>query len=73
MYKPGDSVLNSATVKNKCRKLGPPWKGSGVVEEPITPYLYRLKMLRGSVTINHDRNKICRDSIPPAWIKRFCL
>lgn len=72
VYKPGDAVyiLNSATVKNKCRKLGPPWKGPGVVEERITPYLYRVKMIRGSVTINHDRMKICRDSILPAWIKR---
>ena len=72
-YDPGYAVyiLDSATAKGKCRKLGLPWKGPGVVEQRITPYLYRVKMMGRSFTVSHDRMKACKDSILPAWIKRF--
>jgi hypothetical protein len=38
-YKKGDlvHVLDTASIKGKCRKLSPPWKGPGIVEERLTP------------------------------------
>ena len=72
-YKPGDAVyiLNTATVKGQNRKLGAPWKGPGVVEQRITSYLYRVRIpQRNSITINHDRMKLCKDRNLPAWVKK---
>jgi transposase InsO family protein len=71
-YSVGDAVyiLNSASVKGQSRKLSSPWKGPGVVEERITPYLYRIRMQKGSITTNHDRMKACRDAVTPTWVKK---
>jgi hypothetical protein len=43
-YKKGDLVyvLDTASIKGKCRKLSPPWKGPGIVF-PIQPSLTFLK------------------------------
>ena len=40
-YKEGDLVyiLDTATVKGKCRKLSPSWKGPGIVIKKLSPYL----------------------------------
>ena len=71
-YKVGDIVymLNSASVKGKCKKLGSPWKGPAVVIKVISSYLYKLQLQRDLVTANHDRMKLCKDREVPAWAKR---
>lgn len=68
----GDAVyiLNAVTTKGQSRKLGPPWKGPAVVEARISPYLYRIRLQRGSVTTNHDRMKLCKITHLPAWVKK---
>lgn len=63
-------VLDSAVVKGQCKKLAQPWKGPALVEQRITPYLYRIQMHNKSTKINHDRLKRCRDRVLPAWLKR---
>lgn len=71
-YKVGDAVyvLDTATVKGKCRKLSPSWKGPGVVVEKLSAYLYKVKLRGKIITMNHDRMKICRDRHLPEWIQK---
>jgi hypothetical protein len=64
-------ILNAATVKGQSRKLGPPWKGPAVVGVRISPYLYKIRLQRESVTTNHDRMKPCKITALPAWVKRI--
>jgi hypothetical protein len=65
----GDLVyqLDTATVKEKTRKLSPSWKGPGVVIEKLTPYLYKIKLKRVIITANHDMLKLCQDREVPEW------
>ncbi|XP_053388273.1 uncharacterized protein LOC128551439 [Mercenaria mercenaria] len=72
-YDVGDVVyiLNAATVKGQSRKLGPPWKGPAVVERRISPYLYKVRLQKGSMTTSHDRMKPCKIAMRPAWIKKI--
>jgi transposase InsO family protein len=72
-YKQGDLVyiLDSATVKGKCRKLCSPWKGPGVIAKKISAYLYRIKLQNAIFVANHDRMKPCRDEKIPAWIRKW--
>ena len=44
-YDKGDlaDILDTATVKGKCRKLSPSWKGPGIVIKKLSSYLYRVK------------------------------
>jgi transposase InsO family protein len=72
-YKTGDLVyiLDSATIKGKCRKLSSPWKGPGVIVKKISVYLYRIKLQNAVFVANHDRMKPCRDEKLPAWIKKW--
>lgn len=73
-YQPGDAVyiLNTAVVKGQSKKLAAPWKGPGVVEQKITSYLYRVRLSpKVSITVNHDRLKVCKDGSLPAWVKRI--
>ena len=67
-YKPGDLVyvLDTAQVKGKCKKLGPPWKGPGIIIKKITPFVYKVKLQRIVFNTNHDRLKICKDRKIPA-------
>ena len=55
-YKKGDLVyvLDTASIKGKCRKLSPPWKGPGIVLERLTPYIYKIKLQIVIFTANHD-------------------
>jgi transposase InsO family protein len=71
-FEAGDAVyvLNVATAKGQSRKFAPPWKGPAMVEKRISPYLYKVRMQRGSVTTNHDRMKLCRLTALPAWLKK---
>lgn len=68
-YNVGDLVyqLDTATIKGKCRKLSPVWKGPGRVVEKLTPFLYRVQMKKSMFTANHDRLKLCRDRDVPSW------
>ena len=41
-YNEGDLVyvLDTATIKGQSKKLGPPWKGPGIIVIKFTSYLY---------------------------------
>jgi hypothetical protein len=69
-YKVGDVVyvLDTATVKGKCRKLSPTWKGPGVIVEKMSAYIYKIKLRGKIMCINHDRIKLCKDRQFPNWI-----
>ena len=54
-------ILNTPTVKGKCRKLRPSWKGPGIVIKKLSPYLYRVKTKAAVMVANHDRLKKCVD------------
>lgn len=71
-YKPGDAVyvLDTATIKGRNKKLDPPWKGPGVVAKKISSYVYKVKLDKMILTINHDRMKKCLDRNLPTWLRR---
>ena len=64
-------ILDTATIKGQCKKLGPPWKGPGIIITKFTPYLYRVKLKNAVFTLNHDRLKPCRDRRLPDWLDHF--
>jgi transposase InsO family protein len=72
-YKEGDTVylLDTAAIKGKCKKLRSPWKGPGVIDKKLSPYLYRIKLQNAVLVTNHDRMKPCHDRKLPAWIARW--
>ena len=72
-YEEGDIVyvLDTASIKGRCRKLSPTWKGPGIIVEKLTDYTFKIK-LRGKITtMNHDRIKLCKDRHVPEWIQKF--
>jgi len=72
-YSVGDLILmlDTASVKGKCRKLQPPWKGPYLVVTKLSSYLYRARSQNKVFTVNHDRMKRCTDSKIPKWIERL--
>jgi hypothetical protein len=72
-YEVGDAVylLDTATVKGKCKKLSPPWKGPGVIVSKLSSYHFRVKLRNAVFVVNHDRVKPCRDRDLPRWLKVF--
>ena len=50
-------IVDTATVKGKCRKLSPSWKGPGKVVKKLSPYLYRVKTKAAVMVAYHDRLK----------------
>jgi hypothetical protein len=72
-YNLGDLVyvLDTATVKGKCRKLSPSWKGPGIILKKLSPRLYRVKTKSSVMVVNHDRLKHCRDRDIPLWLSRY--
>ena len=70
MYAVKDPVytLDKAAVKGECKKLGPPWKGQGVVVTKLSACLYRVKLRNVIMVLNHDKIKLCRDRTLPLWI-----
>lgn len=72
-YAVGDVVyvLDTATLKGKCRKLCSPWKGPAVVVERISASLFRLRLRKSVFVVNHDRIKPCRDRKVPAWVQKW--
>ena len=71
--KAGDLVyqLDTATIKGKCKKLSPCWKGPGVIVKKLTPYLFKVKMKKTLTTANHDRLKLCADRQVPKWSQKL--
>lgn len=71
-YKVGDVVyvLDTATVKGKCCKLNPTWKGPGVDTEKLSAYIYRVKLRGEIICMNHDRLKLCKGRKLPNWIHK---
>lgn len=69
-FEEGDLVylLDTATVKGKCRKLSPSWKGSGIILKKLLPYLYRVKTKTAVMLANHDRLKKCNGRDIPLWL-----
>lgn len=37
-------MLDTVTMKKKCWKLRPSWKGPSVIVKKLTSYLYRIKV-----------------------------
>ena len=72
-YKIGQAVyiLDTASVKGKCRKLCPPWKGPAVVVKQISGYIFRVLLRKAYLVVHHDRIKPCNDSVLPAWIQQW--
>ena len=72
-FKEGDVVyvLNTASVKAKCKKLTPTWKGPGVITRKITDYTYKILIRGKENTHNHDRIKLCNDTKIPTWILKY--
>ena len=72
-YNEGDViyVLDTASVKGKCRKLSPTWKGPGIIIEKLTDYTYRVRLRGKTTTVNHDRIKLCNDRHVPEWIGKY--
>ena len=58
-------------VKGDCKKLGPPWKGPGVIVTKLSAYLYRVKLRNAVMVLNHDRIKLCRDRSLPLRIRHW--
>ena len=60
--------LDTATVKGKCCKRSPSWKGPGIIVKKLTPHLYQVKTKSAVIVANHDRLKKCVDrDIPHEW------
>ena len=59
-----------ATVKGKCRKLSPSWKGPGKVIKKLSPYLYRVKTKAAVMVANHDSLKKCIVRDIALWLSR---
>ena len=70
-YQPGNLVYNlqTAQIKDRNKKLDPPWKGPGIVAVKVTSYVYKVKLEMVIITINHDRMKKCFDKVIQAWLK----
>lgn len=63
--------LDTATVKRKCCKRSPSWKGPGIIVKKLTPHLYQVKTKSAVIVANHDRLKKCVDRDIPPWLVRF--
>ncbi len=72
-YAVGDVVylLDTASVKGKCKKLCSPWKGPGIVVGKISASLFRVRLRTTLLVVNHDRIKPCRDRTYPAWVNKW--
>ena len=72
-YEEGDLVylLDTASVKGKCKKLSSPWKGPAVITCKISGFLFRVKLKNAIFVVNHDRLKPCKDRQVPGWVKHW--
>jgi hypothetical protein len=71
-YEVGDAVYlaNSATKIGQSRKLTPLWKDPYVVEEIVSPVLYKVGAVKKSWVVHHDRLRPCKDFPLPLWIQK---
>ena len=72
-YQIGDVVyvLDTATVKGRCRKLSATWKGPGLIVDKCGTTVYKIKIKDKFVVLNHDRLKLCEDRELPKYIQRW--
>ena len=54
-------ILDTSTVKGKCRKLSPSRKGTGIVIKKLSQYLYIVKTKAAVMVASHDRLMKCTD------------
>ena len=66
-------LLDTASVKGKCKKLSPPWKGPALITKRITSALFRIKLRNAMFVVNHDHIKPCQARALPNWIMNFKL
>ena len=62
--------MDTASIKGRCRKLSPTWKGPGIVTNKLSSFLYKVKVRGETSTMNHDRLKLCTDEYVPKWIQK---
>jgi hypothetical protein len=62
-YEVGDFVnlLDTATVKGKCWKLSPSWKGPGLFVQKLSDHLHRVHIRKSVMLTNHDSTKKRKD------------
>lgn len=72
-YAVGDVVylLDTASIKGKCKKLSSPWKGPAVIVEKISASLFRVRLRKSLFVANHDRIKPCKNRKYPEWIETW--
>ena len=61
-YQEGDVVylLGTVSVKGKCKKLLPPWKGPARITKRITSALFKINLRNALFVVNHDRIKVSK-------------
>ena len=72
MYEKGDLIylIDTAAKVGQSSKLRPVYRGPYIVEEVISPILYRLCSRKKSFVVHHDRMRACKDRNVPLWITR---
>jgi hypothetical protein len=61
-------LLDTATVKGKCQKLSPSWKGPGLIVQKLSDHLYRVRTRKLVILTNHDRMKKSEERDVPRWL-----
>lgn len=71
-YSRGDLVyrLDESTKIGHSKKLRPVWLGPYIVQDVLSPVLYRLITRKGTTVIHHDKIKLCEDRVVPLWVRR---
>ena len=72
-YEEGDLVyaIDTSRQAGVGSKLKPIWRGPCLVEEVLSPVVYRVRDRRRSQVLHHDRLKPCRDRSVPTWLRRL--
>ena len=71
-YQVGDVVYrrNDVSKKGQSKKLAAAWKGPFLIQEVLTPVLFRVQGRKKASVLHHDLLKSCHDREIPVWIKR---
>ena len=71
-YQVGDVVYrrNDVSKKGQSKKLVAAWKGPFLIQEVLTPVLFRVQGRKKASVLHHDLLKSCHDREIPLWIKR---
>ena len=72
VYEKGDLIylIDTAAKVGQSSKLRPVYRGPYIVEEVLSPILYRLCSRKKSFVVHHDRMRACKDRNVPLWITR---